>query len=219
MGPARRWIRHGLQVRANSPQSTTAADSISRQFVTTDGFDNQITIDAQSTHETGRLCDTAWARRLCIWQFPALRGDRRRRRPFQLRDDRNGAFGGYSRFRQRRALPFDITQTSSVGKDNAIVGGVAAGLGVDWAITPGMFLRGLNGNTSPFRRSMAPAAISTPPTSASACDSRPSQRRALDPRLISSSQLAAVDRGGQVAYLRQWDTPPHRGAPIWKDRP
>jgi opacity protein-like surface antigen len=38
-------------------------------------------------------------------------------------------------------VPFHIIQTASVGKNNAIVGGVAAGLGVDWAITPGMFMR------------------------------------------------------------------------------
>src|SRR5450830_316948 len=29
---------------------------------------------------------------------------------------------------------------------------------------------------------------------------------------------ARVDRGSQVAYSRQWDTPSQRGAPIWKDR-
>jgi len=34
-----------------------------------------------------------------------------------------------------------LDQTASSGKDNAIVGGVAAGLGIDWAVTPGMFLR------------------------------------------------------------------------------
>jgi opacity protein-like surface antigen len=37
---------------------------------------------------------------------------------------------------------FDITDTAGNGKDNAIVGGVAGGLGIDWALTPGMYLRG-----------------------------------------------------------------------------
>jgi outer membrane immunogenic protein len=31
--------------------------------------------------------------------------------------------------------------TSTAGKDNAFIGGVVAGLGVDWAMTPGLFLR------------------------------------------------------------------------------
>ena len=35
--------------------------------------------------------------------------------------------------------PFDVTDTASNG--NAFVGGVAAGLGINWAVTPGMYLR------------------------------------------------------------------------------
>jgi opacity protein-like surface antigen len=31
--------------------------------------------------------------------------------------------------------------TSTAGKDNAFIGGVVAGAGVDWAVTPGLFLR------------------------------------------------------------------------------
>ena len=40
-------------------------------------------------------------------------------------------------------LGFAILTPSSItaGKDNAFIGGVVAGIGVDWAITPGMFLR------------------------------------------------------------------------------
>jgi opacity protein-like surface antigen len=38
-------------------------------------------------------------------------------------------------------FPFDTTQSASSGKTNAVVGGVAAGLGMDWLVTPGMFLR------------------------------------------------------------------------------
>ncbi len=35
---------------------------------------------------------------------------------------------------------------------------------------------------------------------------------------IPFSHIAGVDRAAVVAYVRQWDTPPQRGAPIWKDR-
>jgi outer membrane immunogenic protein len=31
--------------------------------------------------------------------------------------------------------------TITAGKDNSFVGGVVAGAGVDWAVTPGLFLR------------------------------------------------------------------------------
>jgi outer membrane immunogenic protein len=38
-------------------------------------------------------------------------------------------------------LPFDVTDTQSNGKNNAIVGGFVAGLGVDVTILPNMFMR------------------------------------------------------------------------------
>ena len=39
-------------------------------------------------------------------------------------------------------LPFDVTNTLSNGKDNAIVGGFEVGLGMDVAVLPNVFLRG-----------------------------------------------------------------------------
>ena len=46
------------------------------------------------------------------------------------------------RLREEVDLPLDITDTQSNSKNNAIIGGVAAGLGMDVALTPNVFLRG-----------------------------------------------------------------------------
>lgn len=121
--------------------STAAADSISRQFVTSDQFDNQITINAQTTM---KLVDYATLRGRAGYAFGNFL-------PYAVIGAAAGRFNyatsvtvhsvGTPLPAAPGGVPFDITQTSSVGKSNAIVGGVAAGLGVDWAITPGMFMR------------------------------------------------------------------------------
>lgn len=81
---------------------------------------------------------TLRARRLCLGQFPALCGGRNRCGPLELRDDCHGApYRRTDTACTRR--PFDVTDTASNG--NAFVGGVAAGLGINWAVTPGMYLR------------------------------------------------------------------------------
>lgn len=123
-----------------SSVSTTAADSISRQFVTSDQFDNQITIDARSTM---KLVDYATLRGRAGYAMGSFL-------PYAVVGAAVGRFNYATTVTVHSAgqpigaapgVPFDTTDTSSVGKNNAIVGGVAAGLGVDWAITPGMFMR------------------------------------------------------------------------------
>jgi opacity protein-like surface antigen len=119
---------------------TTAADTISRQFVTSDQFLNQLTIDARSTM---KLVDYATLRGRAGYAFGnflpyAVIGAAAGRFNYAttVTVDMQGAPTGGA-----PGVPFHIIQTASVGKNNAIVGGVAAGLGVDWAITPGMFMR------------------------------------------------------------------------------
>jgi outer membrane immunogenic protein len=123
-----------------SSLSTTAADSISRQFVTSDNFDNQITIDARSTMQ---LVDYATLSGRAGYAFGNFL-------PYAVLGAAVGRFNYSTTVTVHSAgqpippapgVAFDTTETSSVGKNNAIVGGVAAGLGVDWAVTPGMFMR------------------------------------------------------------------------------
>jgi opacity protein-like surface antigen len=129
----------GYKNAANS-LNTTAADSISRQFVTSDNFDNQITIDARSSM---KLVDYATLRGRAGYAFGNFL-------PYAAVGAAVGRFNYATTVTVHSAgqpiapapgVPFDTTETSSVGKNNSIVGGVAAGLGVDWAITPGMFMR------------------------------------------------------------------------------
>jgi len=129
----------GYKYGANS-LNTTAADSISRQFVTSDQFINQITIDAQSSM---KLVDYATLRGRAGYAFGSFL-------PYAVVGAAVGRFNYATTVTVHSAgqpippapgVAFDTTDTSSVGKSNAIVGGIAAGLGVDWAITPGMFMR------------------------------------------------------------------------------
>ena len=98
-------------------------------------------------------------------------------------------------------------------KNNAIVGGFVVGLGMDVA-----FCRtsscAANGNSSASRQVNGIRADDQ-------YRPRRLRREVLAPPLSRtffrrlSRQLTAPSR---LAYLRQWDTPPQRGAPIWKDR-
>jgi outer membrane immunogenic protein len=123
-----------------SSAGTTAGDSIARQFVTSDQFQNNIVINAQASM---KLLDYATLRGragYAVGQFL----------PYAVLGAAIGRFNYATTvtvhlqgtpIAPAPGVPFDVTNTASVGKTDAVVGGVAVGLGTDWAITPGLFLR------------------------------------------------------------------------------
>ena len=123
-----------------SSLETGAASSIARQFVTSDGFNNQVAIDGRSSIKLNDYVLLRGRAGYAVGQFLpyATVGFVLGRFNFGttatvFRQGDNAATGGtYG--------PLTTTQTD--GRDNFFTGGVAAGLGMDWAITPGIFLRG-----------------------------------------------------------------------------
>jgi outer membrane immunogenic protein len=124
-----------------------ASESIRRVVTTSDNIQHDVTIDAQTTL---KLVDYATLRArggYAIGQFL----------PYMVVGAALGRFNysttvSVSDFMTQLPLipsppggPLgfaDLTpSTSTAGKDNSFVGGVVAGAGVDWAITPGLFLR------------------------------------------------------------------------------
>jgi opacity protein-like surface antigen len=123
-----------------SSLQTDSASSIARQFDTSDGFHNVVSIDARSTI---RLVDYALFRGRAGYAMGQFL-------PYATVAFALGRFNFSTTatvFRQGDNAsagttygPF--TTTSTNGKDSNFVGGVAAGLGLDWLITPSVFLRG-----------------------------------------------------------------------------
>jgi opacity protein-like surface antigen len=120
--------------------TTGAVDSIARQFVTSDNFTNTVSIDAKATN---KLVDYATLRARAGYAWGNFL-------PYAVIGIAAGRFNyGTTVTVHSTGTPnppppgvaFDITQTAGNGKDNAIVGGVAGGLGLDWAMTPGFYLR------------------------------------------------------------------------------
>jgi outer membrane immunogenic protein len=138
------WDRLVLGVDAGynyaSKLETNAGDFISRQFVTSDQFNNQVTINALATM---KLVDYATLRARAGYAFGQFL-------PYAAIGVALGRFD-YSTIvtvhSAGQPIPpapgsaFDNTNTQSIGKTNAYIGGFAVALGTDWAITPGMFLR------------------------------------------------------------------------------
>ena len=140
----------GFDIGYKHPQNLDAgaADSISRRVVTSpDNIQHDVTIDA---HTTLKLVDYATLRAragYAIGQFL----------PYMVVGAAVGRFNysttvSVSDFMTQLPLipsppggvigPALLTPSSvTAGKDNSIVGGVVAGVGADWAITPGLFLR------------------------------------------------------------------------------
>jgi len=124
-----------------------ANDSISRRVVTSDQMQHDVTIDAQTTL---KLVDYATLRGRAGYAFGQFL-------PYAVVGFAVGRFNysttvSVSDFLTQLPLApsppggplgFAILtpSTSTAGKDNSIVGGVAAGLGVDWAITQSVFMR------------------------------------------------------------------------------
>ena len=108
--------------------------------MTSDQFLNTVSIDARSQM---KLVDyaTLRARRLCLGPIPALAMVGIAAGRFNYGTTGTVHHTG-TPIPPAPGLPFDLTDTASNGKSNAVVGGVAAGLGIDYAVTPGMYLRG-----------------------------------------------------------------------------
>jgi opacity protein-like surface antigen len=127
-----------LAYKYASSMEAAAADSISRQFQTSDGFDNQVSIDARATT---RLVDYATLRARAGYAFGNFL-------PYAVIGAAVGRFNYATTVTVHTVgtptgpgVPFNITTTSTSGKNNAFAAGLAAGLGVDWAVTPSLFLR------------------------------------------------------------------------------
>jgi opacity protein-like surface antigen len=118
-----------------------ATDSIARQFTTSDNFSNTVSIDARATN---KLVDYATLRARAGYAWGNFL-------PYAVIGVAAGRFTYATTVTVHSTgtpnppppgVPFDITETQGTGKDNAIVGGLAAGLGLDWAFTPSFYLRG-----------------------------------------------------------------------------
>ncbi len=129
-----------IKYKYASSLQTAAADSIARQFQTSDGFSNQVSIDARSTI---KLVDYATIRARGGYAFGQFL-------PYAAVGLAVGRFNYDTTVTVHSVgtpvppapgVPFDNINVATAGKTNAIVGGVAVGLGMDWAITPGVFLR------------------------------------------------------------------------------
>jgi outer membrane immunogenic protein len=121
--------------------ATGANDSISRQFTTSSQFQETVTIDARAQM---KLVDYATLRGRAGYAWGQFL-------PYAFVGIAAGRFNYGTTVTVRHTgtpippapgIAFDVTDTASNGKTNAVVGGVAAGLGIDYAVTPGMYLRG-----------------------------------------------------------------------------
>ena len=136
----------GFDLGYKHPQNLDAGatDSISRRVVTSDNIQHDVQIDA---HTTLKLVDYATLRGRAGYAMGNFL-------PYAVVGAAVGRFNysttvTVSDF-MTQLLPAPpvvlgnaILTPSSItaGKDNTIVGGVVAGVGADWAITPGLFLR------------------------------------------------------------------------------
>jgi outer membrane immunogenic protein len=133
----------GMDAAYNRLSSLTASasGSIARQVVTTpDNVNNSLTITAQSSL---KLIDYATMRARAGYAMGQFL-------PYATIGAAAGRFNYANSATVHNVgtppagspiLPFDLTDTQSNGKNNAIVGGFEAGLGVDVAILPNMFMR------------------------------------------------------------------------------
>jgi outer membrane immunogenic protein len=130
----------GYNYMASGAESS-ASDTMGRQFTTSDGFYNDLTVTASSSI---KLKDYATVRGrvgypvgqflpyatlgLAIGRFDYATS-------VHVTGSGHDVSGG-------GGAPYNIDQSSSEGKNNAIAAGLEAGLGMDVALTPNLFLRG-----------------------------------------------------------------------------
>lgn len=119
----------------------TAADSMSRQFRTSDGFYNNVTVSSASSV---KLIDYATFRGRAGYAFGQFL-------PYAVL---GVAVGRFNYTKTARVIasgtdvsggggsPYSLDQTLSDNKDNAFVAGFVTGLGMDVALLPNVFLRG-----------------------------------------------------------------------------
>jgi opacity protein-like surface antigen len=122
--------------------TASASDTIARQVVTTpDNVNNALTITAQSSLQ---LIDYATMRARAGYVMGQFL-------PYAMIGAAVGRFNYANTATVHNVgtppvgspiLPFDTTETRSNAKDNEIVGGFVAGLGMDVALLPNVFLRG-----------------------------------------------------------------------------
>src|SRR5262245_12386974 len=121
--------------------NSTAADSLTRRFVTSDNIQHDVTIDAQTSF---KLVDYATLRAKAGYAFDEFL-------PYAVLGAAVGRFNYQTSVNVADVMtdvsvappvplgPFQ--QSASAGQKNVFVAGLATGLGIDWAITPGVFLR------------------------------------------------------------------------------
>jgi opacity protein-like surface antigen len=117
-----------------------ASDSMSRQFKTSDGFYNDVTVNAQSS---ARLIDYATFRGRAGYAFGQFL-------PYAVLGAAVGRFN-YTNTAEVIASgtdvsggggsPYSLDQTQTESKNNAFAAGFVTGLGVDVAVLPNVFLR------------------------------------------------------------------------------
>ena len=123
--------------------NSSASDSLRRLFDTSDSVRHDVTIDAQTSF---KLVDYATLRGRAGYAFGEFL-------PYAFLGAAVGRFNYQTNVSVTDTMtnlavsppvPGDLgtfQQTASAGQKNVYVGGLATGLGIDWAITPGVFLR------------------------------------------------------------------------------
>ena len=144
LGYNMQWEQLVLGIDLNYNNTATsleagAQDSIARQFVTSDGFNNQVSVDARSSVKLIDYISLRGRAGYAISNFLPYAAVGVLLGRFNYSTTATVAAQGTNSGTGATYGPTISTSTS--GKDNAFIGGVAAGLGLDWAITPGMFLR------------------------------------------------------------------------------
>jgi outer membrane immunogenic protein len=124
-------------------QSSTG-DSLERLFTTSDLVQHDVTITASSSF---KLVDYAALRAragYAVGQFLpyAAVGVAVGRFNYQTNVNVNDAMTWTGPAPTPPGLPSTFQQSASAGQSNVFVAGVAAGLGLDWAVTPSVFVRG-----------------------------------------------------------------------------
>jgi outer membrane immunogenic protein len=131
-----------LAYNRTSSLTASASDTIARQVVTTpDNVNNALTITAQSSLQ---LIDYATMRARAGYAMGQFL-------PYAVIGAAVGRFNYANTATVHNVgtppvgspiLPFDVTNTASNSKNNAITGGFVVGLGLDVAVLPNVFLRG-----------------------------------------------------------------------------
>ena len=134
----------GIDGAYNHPSTleASATDSINRRFTTTDGYENNVTVSAASSL---KLIDYATLRARAGYAFGQFL-------PYAVLGAAVGRFN-YTTSATTTASGTDIsggggspygptTQSQTESRNNSIVGGFVAGLGMDVALLPNVFLRG-----------------------------------------------------------------------------